>query len=107
MVANRPNKEIGNEAGSSLTIIAPYRCSSAVAKLLASAPSTDGVFGLSLIFGRECMVDRLKVLPFELTKDQEQSIVTDLKQHITDLVNGVAPHGLRADHELGGGPPGI
>jgi len=43
----------------------------------------------------------------KLTKDQEQSILTDLKQHITDLVNGVAPHGLRADHELGGGPPAI
>lgn len=26
----------------------------------------DGVFGLSLIFGRQCMVDRLKVLRFEL-----------------------------------------
>src|SRR5712692_4275645 len=29
-----------------------------------------------------------------LTKDQEQSILSDLKQHITDLVNGVEPHGF-------------
>jgi len=42
-----------------------------------------------------------------LTKDQEQSILSDLKQHITDLVNGVEPHGFGGDHEFGGRPPGI
>jgi len=42
-----------------------------------------------------------------LTKDQEQSILSDLKQHITDLVNDTAPHGFRGDHDLGPGPPGI
>src|SRR6266702_7148820 len=32
-----------------------------------------------------------------LTSDQEQSILTDLKQHVTDMVNGVRPSHAYAD----------
>src|SRR5437899_1493871 len=32
-----------------------------------------------------------------LTSDQEQSILTDLKQHVTDMVNGVRPSHADAD----------
>jgi len=42
-----------------------------------------------------------------LTQAQEDSILSDLKQHVTDFVNGVAPRGFRGDHEFGGRPPGI
>ena len=39
-----------------------------------------------------------------LTQAQEDSILTDLKQHITDLVNGKAPN-RPFDHDFRGGPP--
>jgi hypothetical protein len=41
-----------------------------------------------------------------LTQVQEDSILTDLKQHVTDLVNGTLPEHPR-DHDFRGGPPGI
>ena len=42
-----------------------------------------------------------------LTQAQEDSLLSDLKQHVTDLVNGVAPKGFHVEHDFGAGPPGI
>src|SRR5205085_11401469 len=38
-----------------------------------------------------------------LTKAQEQSILSDLKQRVTDLVNGVRPAHAPFEHDFGGG----
>ena len=41
-----------------------------------------------------------------LTQSQADSILADLKTHITDFVNGTAPRlGLHRDHHFGEGPP--
>jgi hypothetical protein len=39
-----------------------------------------------------------------LTQAQADSMLSDLKQHITDFVNGVAPKGFHVEHEFGGRP---
>ena len=58
----------------------------------------------------QAMVDDAKthldaaVTAGRLTQAQEDSILTDLKQHITDLVNGKAPN-RPFDHDFRGGPP--
>ena len=60
----------------------------------------------------QAMVDEAKtqldaaVSAGRLTQTQEDSILADLKQHITDLVNGKAPN-RPFDHDFRSAPPGI
>ena len=79
---------------------AQLRTQLAAGKTLAQVATAQGksVDGLvtALVDAAKTKLDAA-VAAGRLTSDQEQSILTDLKQHVTDMVNGVRPSHADAD----------